>query len=280
MPRKVLMDLIENAPEDRISFLIESYGVRVQISSNSSELLAKLEFESRRALAHRITVFENFELGFSGPRFSVDRDGSAYKFYQDGEFVTAGDSEILVLKFFNSMLRVVVGEMTDSYVFIHAGVVKLLGKIIVFPGHSYKGKSTLVAELLKEGAEYYSDEYAVLDSDGLVWPYPREISLRSRIGSAETDVTPRELGGVIGKSACPADLVIFTEYLADAVWRPDVLSVGAGILEVVNYTLPFNRNSSFCLEVLAKALKNAVIYKGFRGEADAFVKTLTLFCKL
>jgi len=53
--------------------------------------------------------------------------------------------------------------LTPKYVFVHAGVVAWRGRAIVLPGYSRAGKSTLVAELLKLGATYYSDEYAVLD---------------------------------------------------------------------------------------------------------------------
>ena len=37
------------------------------------------------------------------------------------------------------------------------------GRAIVIPGRTFSGKSTLVAELVRAGATYYSDEYAVED---------------------------------------------------------------------------------------------------------------------
>jgi hypothetical protein len=42
---------------------------------------------------------------------------------------------------------------------------------MVLPGKSFAGKTTLVAALVRAGAEYWSDEYAVLDANGDVHPY-------------------------------------------------------------------------------------------------------------
>ena len=67
------------------------------------------------------------------------------------------------------------------------------------PGHSFSGKSTLVAALVRAGAVYYSDEFAVLDPDGFVHPYAKALSL---------DVARQveELGGVAGDEPLPARL--------------------------------------------------------------------------
>src|SRR5262249_57961124 len=49
------------------------------------------------------------------------------------------------------------------------------GLAIVVPGRSHTGKSTLVAELVRRGATYWSDEFAVLDDAGRVHPYRRPL---------------------------------------------------------------------------------------------------------
>ena len=64
--------------------------------------------------------------------------------------------------------------------FVHAGVVAVDGRALLLPGGSFTGKTTLVAALLRAGAQYGSDEYAVLDEAGLVLPaYPRPLSIRN-----------------------------------------------------------------------------------------------------
>ena len=52
------------------------------------------------------------------------------------------------------------------------------GQAVMVPAHSHTGKTTLVAELIQNGAEYYSDEYASLDRSGFVHPFPRDLSIR------------------------------------------------------------------------------------------------------
>src|SRR5690348_5169542 len=73
-------------------------------------------------------------------------------------------------------------EFSRRELFVHAGVVAWKGQAILLPGKSYSGKSTLVAELVRAGATYYSDEYAVLDRRGRVHPYPRPLTLRNGAG--------------------------------------------------------------------------------------------------
>jgi len=51
------------------------------------------------------------------------------------------------------------------------------------PGGTHAGKSALVAELLRCGAVYLSDEYALIDDRGRAQAYPRPLLLRN--GGAE-----------------------------------------------------------------------------------------------
>src|ERR671929_229610 len=77
----------------------------------------------------------------------------------------------------------------------HAGVVGWQGRAILIPGRSFSGKSTLVAALVRAGATYYSDEFAVLDERGRVHPFPKKLSMRLE-GSARPRFAPvEELGG-------------------------------------------------------------------------------------
>ena len=73
-------------------------------------------------------------------------------------------------------LQLFVAEMARRRLFVHAGVVGWNGRAIVIPGRSFSGKTTLVGEMLRNGATYYSDEYAVFDSRGRVHPYPSSLS--------------------------------------------------------------------------------------------------------
>ena len=61
---------------------------------------------------------------------------------------------------------------------VHAGVVTWHERAVLLPGRTRSGKTTLVTELVKRGATYFSDELALLDRSGLVHPYPRSLCVR------------------------------------------------------------------------------------------------------
>ncbi len=63
-------------------------------------------------------------------------------------------------------LRARIALYAHDVVFVHAGVAVAEGKAIVIPAPTFSGKSALVAALVAAGAEYFSDEFAVLRPDG------------------------------------------------------------------------------------------------------------------
>src|SRR3954454_11600786 len=81
-----------------------------------------------------------------------------------------------VLNALRKSIQLCVAEHAPDRVFIHAGVVIWNGEAIIIPGRSFAGKSRLVWAMLQAGATYYSDEFAVLDSDGLVHAFPVPIT--------------------------------------------------------------------------------------------------------
>src|SRR5438045_8281052 len=94
-----------------------------------------------------------------------------------------------------SHLRLCVAELAKHRVFVHAGVVGWKGKAIVIPGRSYSGKSTLVSELVKAGATYYSDDYAVFDARGRVYPFPKPLEMRDEGAFRQTKIGVEDFGG-------------------------------------------------------------------------------------
>ncbi len=172
-----------------------------------------------------------------------------------------------------------VAEFADSKVFLHAGVVGWKNRAIVIPARSWSGKSTLVAELIKKGAVYYSDEYAVLDADGNVHPFPKWISLRPpKPPYTQLDYAVESFGGVAGSEPIQVGLVLITKYRKDKKlpkkWQPRRLSGGRGIMEILPHALPVRNKPKFVLEVLNKLTTRAIIVKTVRGEADEFVVAL------
>ncbi len=249
--------------------------MRVKLEASNPELLRDAKQTARRALLDRFRILESTEAEHTFG-FTSDESGKIFLF-QDGERTSYDTSQTRFFKFFNSMLRIVVAEHAVGTVFIHAGVVGRRGKAIIIPANSFQGKTTLVAEMVKCGAEYYSDEYAVIDENGMVHPFPRDLSVRDEnFGEKEVPVT--ELGGKTGIKPIPIGAVLLTEYVENGAWKPRQLTVGQGIMEIIPHTIPRNFNTEFSLKVLNTAVSDAIILKSPRGDAREFaIKFLSFF---
>ncbi len=65
-----------------------------------------------------------------------------------------------------------------AHMFIHGGTVERNGAGYMMPAETKKGKTTLTLALVREGYGFMSDEFAVLDRQGILHPYPRSLSVR------------------------------------------------------------------------------------------------------
>jgi hypothetical protein len=179
-----------------------------------------------------------------------------------------------LLDAFESQVQLIVAEHAPRLVFVHAGVVGWKGRAIVIPGLSHSGKTTLVDRLIRAGATYYSDEYAVLDARGRVHPYPRALGMRSPGSYESRKVRAEEIGARIGSKALRVGLVVSTNYKEGARWRPREISRGKGVLELMSNTVSARAQPEMALSVLPLALESALILKGVRGEASEVVMAI------
>ncbi|HEV3115299.1 MAG TPA: hypothetical protein VGY99_32860 [Candidatus Binataceae bacterium] len=159
-------------------------------------------------------------------------------------------------------------------IFIRAGVVGWRGRAILIVGPPQSGTSTLVAALLRAGALYYSDHYAVLDSDGLVHPYARPLWLCTGSFANPLRHRPEELGARTGTQALAVGAVVFARYRPQTQPRfmPLARSAVNGELTasaVCAASYPQQTQAS-----IGKALAGAWIFKGERGAAEGIVDLL------
>jgi hypothetical protein len=177
------------------------------------------------------------------------------------------------LQVLESDVQLFVAEHARRRLFVHAGVVAWNGGAIVIPGASFSGKSTLVAALVRAGATYYSDEYAVFDARGRVHAYPRPLSLRIGDRMTSIDLPPESLGRKT-RRPLPVSSVVVTSYTAGARWRARVLSPAQGVIALLAHTVAARRQPQVALSVLARAIDRAAVLKSVRGEADGLVELL------
>lgn len=168
---------------------------------------------------------------------------------------------------FESDLKLHIAAEATTRVFLHAGVVGWKGQAVLIPGNSYSGKSTLVTELVRAGATYYSDEYALLDLRGRVHPYLRDLEIREPETGKQTKHSVEEFGGRCGSKPIPVRVVIASTYRPAAKWKPRHLSPGEGLLAMLGQTVSARRQPTKALVALECVAKHALILKGVRGEA-------------
>ncbi len=156
-------------------------------------------------------------------------------------------------------------------IFLHAGVVGWDGRAILVVGRPQSGTSTLVGELLRAGASYYSDQYAVLDAEGRVYPFARSLWLSADAGSNPVRYRAEELGAKAGTHPLSAGLLVLARYRAGVRTRLAPLTPSAGAAELMAATECAGSHPGPALAAIRKTLAEAWVLKGVRGEAKEVV---------
>ncbi len=255
----------------------ESFGVRIGVRANQDEIISEIARRLENLLPNGIEriQYKNIEHYF----WIRKNDEAEYFMYLNRHKLTSGFIRENFFNYLESQIRLTVAEYAKDRVFIHAGVIGWKGKAIIIPAKSFQGKTTLVAELTRLGATYYSDEYAVLDENGYVHPFPKTLSIRgSEDKYKQTEFAVESWGGVKGKIPLPVGMILLTEFEEHAKWQPVNLTSGLGVLDLLSHTIPIRYNPEFSLKVLNNTLNRAIIIKTKRGEAKHFaIKLLSFF---
>ncbi|HQX81124.1 MAG TPA: hypothetical protein PKW63_05165 [Vicinamibacterales bacterium] len=162
----------------------------------------------------------------------------------------------------------------QNCVFLHAGVVGWRGRALIIPGRSMTGKTTLVSALVRAGAEYYSDEFAVLDKAGQVHPYPVPLSVRGTAGEPGVRTPVESLGGQAGTGPLPLGLIVVTRYAPTATWCPLPLSPAVALLACMDNAVAAQREPESTMPILRLAVLGAHAIESERGEASVVAPLL------
>jgi hypothetical protein len=253
---------------ERVSWVagiaVEAHGVRLGIRVDDPAILPRLKaylpFAWRPLLGSPATVQRLFSLQLAGP------GGQAVLYADEHEVCRSAQVEEL-LPLIQIGSTAFVAEMAPHYVFVHAGTVEKHGRAILVPGISHSGKTALVAELVRAGATYYSDEYAVIDDEGYVHPYPQPLGLRQAEDSTHHWTSVEDLGGTHGTLPIRVGLIVVTRHEAGATWQPIPLSRAEGLGALLINARATRRRPEAVLDVLGRAVTGARVLGGLRGEA-------------
>jgi hypothetical protein len=239
----------------------EAHGVRIAVYADRKlgEEIERLLPPNRREVAatdadHSFTVAGDPDGGYSvlsGDSFSCD----------------SVDLPV-ALGVLDSEIRAAIAVRSIDKVFVHAGVVAVDDRAIVVPGPSFSGKTTLVAALVERGATYYSDEFALLDTDGLVHPYAKRLSVRPREPAPAMQRPAAAFGGVTGTHPVPVGMIVVTSYRPAGSWKPQQLHAGQGALALMSNAVSARLRPADCLAAARRAAEHAIVLCGERGEAS------------
>lgn len=246
-----------------------AYGVKLELRVPDA-LLSQLawpivpgaEFTDERQADVVLTVQE-CDSAAGETRYEIAENGAVLSAVRSLEAATCA---------VESWAQLTVATLAKELVFVHAGVVGWKDRAVVVPGRSLSGKSTLVLSLVERGARYYSDEYAIFDSEGRVHPYWRLPKLRV---ASDQKVATSLLGGTLSGAPpkpIPLGWVLISRYEADSRWHPRRLSCGKTLLGLLDNSVPLRCRPEQSVKVLARAVKNAQGFEGMRGEAADFAK--------
>jgi hypothetical protein len=251
-----------------------AYGARMLVRPNRAalmpRLLTRLPIGSQAvADAGDFAPDRIFSIAFCGE----DAENSVIRVKGQRSIVCKDEADLLDAFERNAAYRV--AEAARERVFIHSGVVGWRGRAILLPGQSCYGKTTLVTRFLEAGATYYSDEYAVLDRQGWVHPYPRSLHIRREPGKLTQTVVPfGELGvtGGVGSEPIQPALMLCCRYRQDAHWQPKPLTAGAAALELMRFSFTAYWSPEAAFHAAGQTATHVEAWRGRRGEAQPVVE--------
>jgi hypothetical protein len=252
-------------------FEVRAFGCNVQVAADCLETYTSLERYVFPSLPRLVSTTDKPDIFIR-----IDRVADQSQLSIDGVAVASTSRTInLVPDLIRALDDAVVQRLTAMYA-VHAGAVVLNGWALLLPGGTHAGKSSLVAELLRRGATYFSDEYSLIDSEGLVHPYPRPLLLRN--GSPEqVPILPGECNAPVGEDPAPVGWILSLQYLPGCPWSVAAITQSEALLTLLRNTPHILAESPDMVRVFERAVTGAICYAGRRNEAaDAVDQILQL----
>jgi hypothetical protein len=227
---------------DPHEFDVMAFGVRLRVLVEVPDLVPDVE----RALppcatpANGTDVVVTFVL-------RPDEDDLC-QLWRDGTPLGPPTEPEVAVRLLEEHLATALASRAGGRVFVRAGVVQAGERAIVLPGPSLSGRTTLVDALVREGAEFYSDTFAVLDEDGWVYAY-------RALGSGEPPPERLRIG-----------LIAIAPYVPGARWTPEQGGPADGALALLAHAATPEEPRGL-LKVLGSAAAEALTLQGERGEA-------------
>jgi hypothetical protein len=259
-PSKIALWLRKGGALEAHGFGVRAFGCNIRVETEC--------LEAR-------TILERYVLP-SLPRMdSADQPDILVRVARVGELLQLSVDDVVVasachaIDLVPALVRVVdeaVIQRLTGLRAVHAGTVVLGGRALLLPGATHAGKSSLVAELLRRGATYFSDEYALIDSEGRVHPYPRPLLLRNGCPE-QVPVLAAECNASVGDAPAPVGWILSLEYHPAGTWSIEAVPQGEGLLTLLRNTPHVLADSPEMVGAFQRAVAGATCYTGGRPDA-------------
>ncbi|HXR79114.1 MAG TPA: hypothetical protein VN737_24280 [Bryobacteraceae bacterium] len=254
-------------------FALSSYGVRIAIETNEPGILKRIPED----LLPGATMAGSRK---ADVRFFISRDdehAKGFALYEDRRPIAHARSLPQLLVTLEAAAQHAVARLCRKHVFIHAGVVRWKGRAIILPGRSFSGKSTLVLALVRVGATYYSDEFAVVDTKGRIHPFSRRPHVRTASGQKlrrKLQAASPDTGGKL--PAVAECTVAVCKYKPCGRWKPRSMTKGETLLELMGNTVVARTRPEDSLKILAKLVRKSTAFKTVRGDVGESARALLM----
>jgi hypothetical protein len=246
-----------------------SHGVRIGIRVSNSEALQRVALHlPPGSKPSELSVVNELCSLLVNPDASTSRIRRYNLLYWGiGRIARTLDSDE-VFHALELLLPLVVSIRAPRKLFVRAAVVGWRGRALLICGPPASGKTLLAEALVRAGATYYSDEYAVFDARGRVHPCPNPRMLDDGDRSRSRNCPVEMLSRRVGTKPLPVGLIVVTQFLSGAHWRPRVLTSGQAVLALLAETVQVRRRPKAALAICRRVADHAATLRGRRGEAE------------
>ncbi len=246
---------------DSGSFDVEAFGVHLRMTAGCADACTTLD-------QYALPWLRRMEAKAGRPDLDlcIDQAAGEFRLLAGGDVVAVADEPLgLVRSLIQVLDETVVQRLTWLHA-VHAGAVAWRGRVLLFPGATHAGKSALVTEFLRRGATYFSDEYALIDAEGCVHPYPRPLLVRDG-GSEQQPVLAGELQAPVGDAPGRVGWIFALAYEPNSAWSARAMSQGEAMMALLGNTPHALADSPEMVGIFQRAVAEAQCFAGTRGEA-------------
>jgi hypothetical protein len=253
----------------KVNFGFECYGVRIGIRADSLRFKPILE-----KMLPSVGRVRNFEDSQEIVSLIAERGKSVNGLYFNNEpaLKFEENQDISLENLSDKFLIILAISSLPAKLYLHAGAVTWKNAGIILPGESFSGKTTLVKEFIKAGADYVTDDLTVLTDTGFVLPFPRQLAIRTDVGRELR--TADYFGAKTIVEKVKLKMIVFTEFEKNAVWQPQTFSPGKTVMKLMDnfyYKPAIRKVPDQIIKTLAEIAGGIKVYEGKRGDARSVI---------